>query len=204
MFVLFGGFGLSTDPMNPFAAANPMDVWLSEDGAVWEQVSSSPWNALGPADIKYDFDAIVIFNADSMQDNIFTFGGDRETFNFMDPLNYLNVDNDVWRFNLEGVYATSIDPDLLSSRIGLSQNVPNPFRETTSFEYSLPYPGEISIEIFDVQGRVVHLNESKRVPAESTFSWNGRDEQNKPVVPGIYFVKLNFESESKVIRMIKK
>jgi len=26
------------------------------------------------------------------------FGGGRETFNFVDPLNYLNVDDDVWRF----------------------------------------------------------------------------------------------------------
>ena len=33
-----------------------------------------------------------------MQPSILTFGGDRETFDFTDPLNYLNVDNDVWRF----------------------------------------------------------------------------------------------------------
>ena len=31
--------------------------------------------------------------------SIFTFGGDRETFNFADPLNYLRVDNDVWSFS---------------------------------------------------------------------------------------------------------
>ena len=29
---------------------------------------------------------------------MFTFGGDREAFNFADPTNYLRVDNDVWRF----------------------------------------------------------------------------------------------------------
>ena len=29
----------------------------------------------------------------------FTFGGDRETFDFTDLTNYLNVDNDVWRFS---------------------------------------------------------------------------------------------------------
>ena len=32
---------------------------------------------------------------------IFSFGGDRETFNFFDPFNYLNVDNDVWNFSYE-------------------------------------------------------------------------------------------------------
>jgi len=30
--------------------------------------------------------------------SIYTFGGERETFNFTDPDNYLRVDNDVWRF----------------------------------------------------------------------------------------------------------
>ena len=31
---------------------------------------------------------------------IYTFGGDRETFDFTDPANYLRVDNDVWRYGL--------------------------------------------------------------------------------------------------------
>jgi hypothetical protein len=29
---------------------------------------------------------------------VLTFGGDRETFDFTDPENYLRVDNDVWTF----------------------------------------------------------------------------------------------------------
>ncbi len=58
-FVLFGGFGLSTDPTNPFAPANPMDTWISRDGAHWEQVDGAPWNAVTPGEVKYDFAAIV-------------------------------------------------------------------------------------------------------------------------------------------------
>ncbi len=96
-FVLFGGFGLSLDPNDPFAPANPMDVWVSKTGKNWVQVSDSPWNATEPADIKYDFDALVSRGREQ-RPAIFTFGGDRETFDFSDPLNYLNVDADVWRF----------------------------------------------------------------------------------------------------------
>lgn len=33
-------------------------------------------------------------------DVIYTFVGDRETFDFEDPTNYLHVDNDVWRYAL--------------------------------------------------------------------------------------------------------
>lgn len=87
--VLFGGFGLGFDLSVP---ANPMDVWISRNGKNWVQVDDMPWNATSPADVKYDFDALAIGN------KIYTFGGDRETFDFSDPFNYLNVDNDVWTY----------------------------------------------------------------------------------------------------------
>jgi hypothetical protein len=89
-FVCFGGFGLPE---------NPVDVWVSEDGAEWQLLSSPPWNARSGEDIKYDFD-IIVTDPDNVNPGpaIYTFGGDRETFDFEDPLNYLRVDNDVWRF----------------------------------------------------------------------------------------------------------
>ena len=90
--VCFGGFGLPS---------NPVDVWVSEDGANWSLLDQAPWNARSPEDIKYDFD-IVVTDPDSIDPRpaIFTFGGDRETFDFNDPLNYLRIDDDVWIFTL--------------------------------------------------------------------------------------------------------
>ncbi|MGI9471469.1 MAG: hypothetical protein ACR2NZ_08060 [Rubripirellula sp.] len=98
-FVLFGGFGLSADPSDPFRPSNPMDIWTSKDGANWVQISDSPWNADSPSEVKYDFDTVVVWDDDQFQPDIYTFGGDRETFDFTDPFNYLNIDNDVWRFS---------------------------------------------------------------------------------------------------------
>ena len=97
---LFGGFGLSGDPTDPFKPSNPMDVWVSRDGADWRLVSTSPWNATTPGEIKYDFKALAVTGGwGGLAPSIFTFGGDRETFNFADPSNYLRVDNDVWRYS---------------------------------------------------------------------------------------------------------
>mgnify|MGYP004267111535 CR=1 FL=1 len=46
-----------------------------------------------------DFDALVVRDGLlGLKPKVYTFGGDRETFDFSDPTNYLNVDNDVWRF----------------------------------------------------------------------------------------------------------
>jgi hypothetical protein len=98
-FVLFGGFGISPDPADPFRAANPMDIWVSRNGAHWWKVSDSPWNAQSPAQIKYDFKALAVSAGHfGLRQQVLTFGGDRETFNFADPLNWLLVDNDVWRY----------------------------------------------------------------------------------------------------------
>ena len=84
-FVCFGGFGLN---------GNPVDVWASEDGADWTELDDPPWDAAGPEAIKYDFEAFAV----AADDAIYSFGGDRETFDFDDPENYRRVDNDVWRF----------------------------------------------------------------------------------------------------------
>jgi hypothetical protein len=62
-------------------------------------VSDSPWNAVDPSEVKYDFDALVVMGGLlDIRPRIFTFGGGRETFDFEDSENYLNVDNDVWEY----------------------------------------------------------------------------------------------------------
>jgi len=90
-FVCFGGFGL---------LENPQDVWVSKNGADWRELVDSPWDSASADEIKYDFDVLVVQGGKRGQrPSIFTFGGDRETFDFTDPTNFLRVDNDVWRFS---------------------------------------------------------------------------------------------------------
>jgi len=72
-----------------------MDFWVSSDGADWKRISDSPWNATLAKEIKYDFKALPVTGGKhGPPPSIFTFGGDRETFKFTDPENYLQVDND--------------------------------------------------------------------------------------------------------------
>ena len=87
-FVCFGGFGL---------VENPTDMWASVDGAEWTELEQVPWASEDPTAMRYDFDALVVDVAD-VGPTVLTFGGDRETFDFTDPENYLRVDNDVWSF----------------------------------------------------------------------------------------------------------
>jgi len=89
-FVCFGGFGLPP-------AGNPVDMWVSADGARWRQLAQRPWNAAGQDMVKYDFAALASSRGPGGP-AIYTFGGDRETFDFTDPANPGRVDHDVWRF----------------------------------------------------------------------------------------------------------
>jgi hypothetical protein len=86
--VCFGGFG---------QPENPRDVWVSLTGRRWYRTPGTPWNATSSADVKYDFDAVVAPGPRGLR-SVYTFGGDRETFDFSDPFNYTRVDNDVWRY----------------------------------------------------------------------------------------------------------
>jgi hypothetical protein len=88
--VCFGGFGLPK---------NPMDAWWSGSGRTWKKLAATAWNATTDEEIKYDFDSAVIRDKHG-RPAIYTFGGDRETFDFADPNNYTRVDNDVWRLTL--------------------------------------------------------------------------------------------------------
>jgi hypothetical protein len=108
--VCFGGFNL---------AGNPMDVQISQDGRHWRELdpqgpAAPPWLADFPEDIKYDFDIIVSRGQHPKHHGIYTFGGDRESFDLPPggptgppegpPSGFdaeapdLRVDNDVWRF----------------------------------------------------------------------------------------------------------
>lgn len=89
--VCFGGFGL---------IENPLDVWSSPDGSEWTLLDGAPWNATASEEAKYDFDALVVGD-DAGGELLLTFGGDRETFDFADPENWLRIDNDVWRFTVD-------------------------------------------------------------------------------------------------------
>ena len=97
--VCFGGYGQSPNPLDVFGRQSPTDMWTSDDGATWKKMAQVPWNARSEAGIRYDYDTVVAPAAPgSERDAIYTFGGDRETFNFFDPTQWRNVDDDVWRF----------------------------------------------------------------------------------------------------------
>jgi len=204
--VLFGGFGLSDDPSDPFAPGNPMDVWASGDGALWEQVDDTPWNAASPGDVKYDLDALVVdAGPNGLGPAILTFGGDRETFDFTDFTNWLNVDNDVWRFTLPARFwlADSSEMDKAAAAKFQLTTAPNPFNPITEIRFELPGQSNGSLRIFDARGRRVNtLHDGVFAAGAQRFVWNGQDDTGRRMATGTYIYRLEVEGHVVTRKMV--
>jgi hypothetical protein len=68
---------------------------------------------------------------------------------------------------------------------------PNPLNPATSIRYTLETGGHVDITVYDITGRRVRTLVSGAVGVgEHETSWNGRDEQGRPVASGIYLYQL--------------
>jgi hypothetical protein len=79
--------------------------------------------------------------------------------------------------------------------LALSPPAPNPFRETTSFEFAVPVDGaRVSLRVFDVTGRLVAtLADECMDRGRRTRTWHGRDDRGAPVAAGVYFCSLDVD-----------
>ena len=73
----------------------------------------------------------------------------------------------------------------------LSQNYPNPFNPTTAIQFSLPEEHIVTIEVFDMLGRLIStIYKRKTQPGEHIVHWDATDNQHNPVSTGVYFYRI--------------
>ena len=72
-------------------------------------------------------------------------------------------------------------------RFELLQNEPNPFGGRTVIAYSLPVAGSVTLEVYDITGRLVKtlVGEHKK-PGVYEVQWDGKNHAS-----GVYFYRLN-------------
>jgi outer membrane protein assembly factor BamB len=102
-------------------------------------------------------------------------------------------------------YGTGIDPvqtDQQKSPEWL-RNWPNPFNESTRFEFNLLQAGYLDISVYDITGNIVKTLAAERFEAGSyNLSWDGTNDRSQKVPPGIYILKLSNRHYIKSSRMI--
>jgi FlgD Ig-like domain len=87
--------------------------------------------------------------------------------------------------------ATGVNNSPRPIKLGL-ENRPNPFNPTTMIRFSLPKATDVTLKVFDVQGRLVRtLIEARSFPfGIHEIEWNGTDNHGVQVSSGVYFYRL--------------
>ena len=80
---------------------------------------------------------------------------------------------------------------------------PNPFTTVTSVKWSgISEKQELSLQIYDLSGRLVKTLATNHLPLTTAVEWDGTDACGKKETPGIYFVKFeagNYKITQKAI-----
>jgi len=84
----------------------------------------------------------------------------------------------------------------------LLPSYPNPFNPDTRIPYTIPRTAKVTVQIYDVLGRVVKTWKEKQPPGTHQIHWDGRDVQKQFLPAGVYIVRFRagqFQAQSKLI-----
>ena len=112
--------------------------------------------------------------------------------------NWILIGYQIGSINFNVVMFGVEDENNSSIITGLFQNYPNPFSNKTSIRYSLPKPGFVKIQVFNIRGQLIETIVDKFMPSGChTVEWN-----SKETTSGIYFYKLSTEDETFIKKII--
>ncbi|MBN2090796.1 T9SS type A sorting domain-containing protein [candidate division KSB1 bacterium] len=87
--------------------------------------------------------------------------------------------------------------EFVPTEFTLLQSYPNPFNPETTIEYYLPEASEVTLSIYDMQGRLVqNLVSGDEVEGLHAIRWNGQDATGKNVASGVYFYQIQVKPKT--------
>ena len=85
----------------------------------------------------------------------------------------------------------------------LSQNSPNPSSGRTRIDYQLPQTAGVSLVIYNILGQEVRrYNLGSQQPGYYSVDWDGRDENGRTAVAGVYLYRLQAGGDKAIRRMM--
>ncbi len=75
--------------------------------------------------------------------------------------------------------------------VALFGTYPNPFNSATRIMFALTEPSDVSLNIYDLSGKLVRHFEKRPAKARNySFTWDGTDETGTPLPTGVYLIQL--------------
>ncbi|HOX24316.1 MAG TPA: FlgD immunoglobulin-like domain containing protein [Candidatus Krumholzibacteria bacterium] len=108
----------------------------------------------------------------------------------------------------EVVYPTSTDiaDEATVPELRLSSCYPNPFNPRTTVEFTIPAAGRVTMDVYDVKGRIVaRLVDDDLDAGNHRCEWGGVDRTGDPVPSGTYLCRLAtpWGTESRTMTLVK-
>jgi len=92
---------------------------------------------------------------------------------------------------------TGTEEDYISEISVLEQNYPNPFKETTTIDFTLEAPSQVVLEVFSIGGeKICTLANEKKSPGNYSVPFNAKD-----LPAGIYYYRLQTETGTSAGKM---
>ena len=89
------------------------------------------------------------------------------------------------------------------TRFTVKGNFPNPFNPSTTMDYYLTRPSQVTVEIFDIRGaRVQTLLNGYQASGHHMLRWDGTDSQGLKVGSGTYLYRIAADGETQTRKMI--
>ena len=83
------------------------------------------------------------------------------------------------------------------------RSFPNPFNSQTTLVYTVPAKSQLTLQIFNINGReVVRLLDETVSPGEYRILWNGRNNEGKKAPSGVYFARIQVGVEVRTIKLL--
>jgi hypothetical protein len=96
-----------------------------------------------------------------------------------------------------GTISTDAPTPLPAIALHVGKPRPNPFAGTTSIELALGARSRVTARVFDASGRLVRtLVDGTLEPSRRELIWNGRDDAERSVASGIYFVDVRVDART--------
>jgi hypothetical protein len=108
--------------------------------------------------------------------------------------------------SIQGSTGVDDGADLLPTAYQLLQNYPNPFNPSTEIAFSLPSPGEVHLEIYNVMGQRIRELANGFMPAGNhRITFDGHSDSGLPLSSGVYFYRLSAGafSQSRKMALVK-
>jgi hypothetical protein len=108
--------------------------------------------------------------------------------------------NNYYGYGFVDAYAAAL---LLNPKqITIENNYPNPFNASTTISFSLPQPGNVQLEIYNLLGQRMRTLLNDRVTVSSSRQWDGKDDRGRIVASGVYFARLKTPTGVGTIKML--